>query len=154
MDTKSPILLICLAVVLVAAGVLTYLYYPKATPTAQLNAALYPLYTDATWGSAVATTSPDYGPVAMVQSVPVSGITDIAGLATPFTQYYHDKLTAAGWTQDMSREAGGPGAESSVYTHDGQFVVVSFQSVFSIQSTDAPEACPCTVHFTLMSGAN
>jgi hypothetical protein len=117
-----------------------------------LAADLYPLYSGVSWGPVTATTSPDYGAVAATQSTPFADITDIASKSTPFTQYYHDKLISAGWVQDVSREAGGPGAEVSVYTKGDQFVVISFHSLFHVQQPDAPEECPCDVQFTLMSG--
>jgi hypothetical protein len=87
-----------------------------------------------------------------VQSTPFTNVTNIASKSTLFTQYYHRKLIAAGWTPDMSREAGGPGAEISVYTRGDQFIVVSFSSLFRVQSPDAPSQCPCDVQFTLMNG--
>ncbi len=113
---------------------------------------LYPLYSGVSWGRLEATTSPDYGAVAILQSSPFVGITNIASKSSPFTQYYHDKLIAAGWAQDMMREAGGPGAEISVYTKGDQFIVISFSSLFHVRQPDAPEQCPCDVQFTLMSG--
>ena len=113
---------------------------------------MYPLYPGATWGTAVATVSPDYGSIVAVQSLAATGTTDIAAVSTPFTKYYDDKLTAAGWAPDISREAGGPGAEVSFYTKDGQFIVVMFSSVFHNQPANAPEECPCDVTLSLMSG--
>jgi hypothetical protein len=113
---------------------------------------LYPLYSGVSWGTVEATTSPDYGIVSLMQSTPFTNITDIASKSTPFTQYYHDKLLAAGWKVDISREAGGPGAEISVYTKGNQFVVVSFHSLFHVQQPDAPSQCPCDLQFSLTSG--
>ena len=121
-------------------------------PKAELNADIYPLYTGVTWGAAVATTSPDYGQVTVVKSTAATDTTNIAAVSTPFTKYYEEKLTAAGWVRDMSREAGGPGAEVSVYTKGEQFIVVMFQSLFKVKHADAPSECPCDVTFSLMSG--
>lgn len=123
------------------------------TQTAQLNFGPVPLYSGATWGTPVATTSPDFGRVVQVQSAVFASTTNIAEISTPFTTYYHDNLLAAGWVQDMSREAGGPGAEMSVYTKGDQFVVVYFHSNFLVKHADAPSECPCDLTFTLMSGA-
>ncbi len=117
-----------------------------------LVADLYPLYSGVGWGPIEATTSPDFGAVALIQSMPFTDITDIASESTPFTQYYHSKLLATGWTEDMSRSAGGPGAEVSVYTKGDQFIVISFHSLFHVQGHDAPAQCPCDVRFTLMNG--
>src|SRR3989338_998334 len=126
----------------------------EATPSAAavLNADAYPLYAGVTWGAAVATTSPDYGPVTVVKSTAATDTTNIAAVSTPFTKYYEDKLRAAGWARDMMREAGGPGAEVSVYTKGDQFIVVMFQSLFKVKHADAPSECPCDVQFSLMSG--
>lgn len=121
------------------------------TQTSKLNADVYPLYTGAIWGDVQATSSPDFGSVMMVQSALFTDVTNIAKLSTPFTQYYHDKLIASGWIQDIKREAGGPGSEISVYTNGDRFIVVSFHSVFTVHHPDAPSECPCNVRFTLMT---
>jgi hypothetical protein len=156
---SKKVLYTIIALVVVAAGWYWYAGQggsttaPNDAPTATLNADLYPLYSGATWGTAVATTSPDYGQAVEVQSVPVTNTSDIAAISTPFTKYYDNKLKAAGWAPDISREAGGPGAEISAYTKGAQFVIVSFNSVFHVMPADAPEQCPCDVQLTLMSGA-
>ncbi len=113
---------------------------------------IYPLYSGVSWKSMEATTSPDYGVVAVMESVPFANITNIAEKSTPFTAYYRDKLLHAGWAQDIKREAGGPGAQISVYTKGDQFVVVMFQSIFHVHPSDAPSQCPCDLQFSLMSG--
>ena len=120
--------------------------------TLRLNADVYPLYTGATWGEAAATTSPDYGPITVVQSVPFTDVTNIAEKSTPFEEYYDDKLTAAGWVPDDMRAASGPGANITYYTKDGQFIVVFFHSDFKVKNPDAPSECPCDVQFSLISG--
>lgn len=123
-----------------------------SSATATLNADAYPLYSGVTWGAAVATTSPDYGQVVQVQAIAATNTMNIAAVSTPFTKYYQDKLTAAGWTQDMMKEASGPGANVSVYRKADQFIVVMFRSVFHVRQPDAPVQCPCDVQLTLMSG--
>ena len=119
--------------------------------TATLNADVYPLYSGATWGEPYATTSPN-GPVTVVLAVPVANTTNIAAVSMPFTKYYDDKLTAAGWTQDMAEEASGPGANISFYRKGDQYIVVSFHSVFHVRLPDTPVQCPCDVTLSLMSG--
>ncbi len=146
------LLWVIIILAVLAGGWYWYAGQPQQSMRAQLNADIYPLYSSATWETAVATTSPEYGQVVQVQSAPFADTTNIAAISTPFTQYYNDKLTAAGWTQDMSREAGGPGAEVSFYTKGDQFVKVSFHSVFKVNNPDAPSECPCDVSFTLVSG--
>ena len=153
MGGMKKLLYVVIVLIIIAGGWYWYANQGHGgTPVAQLNADVYPLYSGATWGQAEATTSPDYGQVTEVQSVPVTNTSDIAAVSTPFTKYYGDKLTAAGWTQDMSREAGGPGAEISAYTKGDQFIVVMFSSIFHVMPANAPEQCPCDVTLTLMSG--
>ena len=120
--------------------------------TLRLNADVYPLYTGATWGEAAATTSPDYGPITVVQSVPFTDVTNIAEKSMPFEKYYEDKLTAAGWVPDNMRAASGPGANIKYYTRGDQFIVVFFHSDFKVKYSDAPSECPCDVQFSLISG--
>ena len=117
-----------------------------------LNADLYPLYSGATWGPTVATTSLDYGQITVVQSVPFTDITNIAEKSMPFEKYYDDKLTAAGWVPDNMRAASGPGANITYYTKGDQFVIVFFRSDFKVKHPDAPSECPCDVQFSLLSG--
>ena len=150
-------IIVVLALVVIAGG--WYWYAGQggsaAAPseaTATLNADAYPLYTGATWGSTAATTSPDYGPITVVQSVPFADVTNIAEKSMPFEKYYDDKLTAAGWARDDMRAASGPGANITYYTKGGQFVIVFFRSDFKVKHPDAPSECPCDVQFSLLSG--
>jgi hypothetical protein len=157
-------LLVMVIVVVAAAGISAYFYlsnsraisppvlFVSSPKDATIPADVYPLYSGASWSPVEATTSPDYGEVSVIQSQPFINITDIAAKSTPFTTYYHDKLLHGGWVQDMQREAGGPGAEISVYTKGDQFVVVAFSSIFHDQKPDAPAQCPCDLRFSLMSG--
>lgn len=121
------------------------------SPVMPLNAAVYPLYQGVAWTAPHSQTSAN-GSGYEVVSEPISNTTDIAAVSSPFVQYYHDKLLAAGWTQDMNEEAGGPGAEVSVYRKDSEFIVVSFRSDFHVRPENAPEQCPCDVTLSLMSG--
>lgn len=123
---------------------------PAEQATPQLDEALYPLY-PARWSEPAVTTA-DGAPVVEVEATAATDTTDIAAVTTPFTTYYRDKLASAGWQPDMSREAGGPGAEVSYYTKGDQFLIVSFHSVFKVQHPDAPSECPCDVTLQLASG--
>lgn len=114
----------------------------------RLEADVYPLYDGVEWGEAEILE----GGLVRVASKPIIDTTNIAAVATPFTEYYHDKLTEAGWKQDLMREAGGPGASVSYYAKDGRFIVVSFESEFKIKHDDAPSECPCDVTLSLTSG--
>ncbi len=127
---------------------------PQAVPDVVLNPDVYPLYTGIEWGTAYATTSPDFGTVTMIASIPTTNITDIASLSQPFMQYYDAKLTSTGWSLDISRAAGGPGGEVAVYTNGNQFIALSFNSIFNVTSPDAPSQCPCDVQFTITSGTD
>lgn len=114
----------------------------------QLEADVYPLYAGAEWGRAQILE----GGLGRVTSKPFIDTTNIAATAAPFTQYYHEKLTAAGWGPDPMREASGPGANISYYVKDGRFIVVGFESEFKVKHADAPSECPCDVTLSLTSG--
>lgn len=152
---NKTLVYIIVGLVVVGAGWYWYAGQGGAAPsnaTATLNADVYPLYSGATWGTAVATTSPDYGQVVQVQATAATNTMNIAAVSTPFTKYYDDKLTAAGWKQDIMEEASGPGANISFYRKGDQYIVVSFHSVFHVRQPDASVQCPCDVTLSLMSG--
>ncbi len=153
---KKTLLYIIVLVVVVAGGWYWYAKQNSGTIaqgiSLRLNADVYPLYAGATWGAEAATTSPEYGPITVVQSVPFADVTNIAEKAMPFEKYYQDKLTAAGWVPDNARAASGPGANITYYTKGGQFIVVFFHSDFKVKHPDAPSECPCDVQFSLISG--
>lgn len=150
LDGMGKILLYIIVILALAFGG-WYWYVSQGNGGAGLNADLYPLYPGATWGEVKAKTTAD-GTGYEVVSEPFTNVTNIAEKSTPFAKYYDDKLTGAGWAQDMMREAGGPGAEVSYYTKGDQFIVVSFHSVFNTKHPDAPSECPCDVQLSLMSG--
>lgn len=120
----------------------------ESKPKIELEADVYPLYDGVEWGEAEILE----GGLVRVVSKPIVDTTDIASIAMPFTEYYHDKLTEAGWKQDLMREAGGPGASVSYYAKDGRFIVVSFESEFKAKHAEAPSECPCDVTLSLTSG--
>lgn len=132
-------------------GIGAFVFATRDTTPQSLNADLYPLYAGVVWGP-VQTSTVEGAVGYEVVSEPILNITNIAASSTPFYEYYQHKLTAAGWTQDMSREAGGPGAEVSVFTKGTEFIVVSFRSDFKVKPKDAPMRCPCDLTFTLVSG--
>ncbi len=116
--------------------------------TPELEADAYPLYDGVEWGEVQKLE----GGLLRVASKPVLNTTNIAAVATPFTQYYQQKLTAAGWEQDIMREASGPGANVSTYINGDRFIVVSFESEFKVKSDDAPSECPCDITLSITSG--
>lgn len=141
-----------IVVIGLVVGVGVYLLATHSNTPTSLNSDLYPLYSGVTWSGVKAATA-DNAVGYEVVSNPITGITDIAASSTPFTDYYRQKLSQLGWTQDMNREAGGPGAETSVYTKGNEFIIVSFSSLFHNKPADAPEQCPCDLTFTLVSGS-
>lgn len=120
----------------------------EETEKVQLETDVYPLYRDVEWGSVEEVNDG----VLKVESEPVVDTTNIAAIAMPFTEYYHDKLLAAGWEQDMMREASGPGANVSTYTKDDRFITIAFESEFKVKSDNAPSLCPCDVTLSITSG--
>lgn len=114
----------------------------------RLEADAYPLYDGVEWGEVQKLE----GGLTRVASKPIVDTMNIAAIAMPFTEYYHQKFTAAGWEQDMMREASGPGANMSYYAKDGRFIVVSFESEFKVKHADAPSECPCNVTLSITSG--
>jgi hypothetical protein len=115
---------------------------------ARLEADTYPLHAGAEWGEVQKLE----GGLTRVASKPIVDTTNIAGVAMPFTEYYHQKLTASGWEQDLMREASGPGANMSYYAKDDHFIVISFESEFKVKHADAPSECPCDVTLSVTSG--
>lgn len=116
--------------------------------TPELEADVYPLYDGVEWGSVQKLE----GGLLRVASKPVLNTTNIAVVAMPFTDYYHQKLTAAGWEQDIMREASGPGANVSTYIKGDRFIVISFETDFKVKSDDPPSECPCDVTLSITSG--
>lgn len=114
----------------------------------KMNTDVYPLYEGAEWGE----TEEISNGLFKVESVPFTDTDNIAAMAMPFTDYYHQKLLAAGWEQDMMREASGPGANVSTYTKDGQFITVAFKSDFKVKNDNAPSECPCDLTLSITSG--
>ena len=135
----------------VVVGVGAYLVATHSGGPQSLNQDLYPLYQGAVWGPIKAAVV-DGAKGFEIESETITNITNIAASSTPFYDYYQTKLTQAGWTQDMSREAGGPGAEVSVFTKGKDFIVVKFNTVFRKKPANEPEQCPCDLTFSLISG--
>lgn len=146
---KRTILFVCTGFLV---GVAAFLVWQWVHAPITLNQDLYPLYSGVRWG-AVKASSVEGAAGAEVLSEPIVNITNIAASSTPFTEYYKNKLTGAGWAQDMSKEAGGPGAEVSVYTKGREFIIVTFTTTFHTKPANAPESCPCDLQLGLISGA-
>jgi hypothetical protein len=148
-----------LIIIIVVVGAFLYWYRPAgegpaAAGTKQaaalLNSDLYPLYSGTTWSAVVPSTVEDLSGFEATSSAAID-TDNVAAATKPFTDYYSSKLSAAGWKQDVSREAGGPGAEISAYVKGNDHIVISFSSVFKNQPADAPEQCPCDVTLSVFS---
>ena len=121
-----------------------------ATPP-HLSADVYPLYSGASWGAEQPKT--DMGITGYeVRATPVENISNIAAVSQPFEKYYADKLKAAGWTEDLSMAAGGPGASVTAYKKGNQYIVVSFSTAFHGGGANEPVQCPCDTTLSIFSG--
>jgi len=114
----------------------------------QLEADVYPLYSGTKWGRGIVENDQ-----VRIVSEPFTDITNIQAVSEPFTKYYHQKLTTAGWELDMMREASGPGANMSYYAKGEQFIIIGFESEFKVKNENAPSECPCDVTLSIVSGA-
>jgi hypothetical protein len=131
-------------------------FAPCPTVAVNLDAAVYPLYSSATWQSAtpltmLVGTSSSSG----YQSVSVESATtsNIASTSTPFVTYYDKKLTKLGWKEDKTLAADGAGSSQRVYKKGAAVIVVGYTSNFEALSEDQPAQCPCTVSFSLFTTA-
>lgn len=113
---------------------------------------LLPLYKGTTWGLVSSTTIEGISGIEATSSAGVD-IDDIAHVTTPFTQYYHDKLLAAGWVEDIAHEAGGAGSTIDAYKKDTQYVFINFSTNFKGTKPDEPVSCPCDVTLQVFAGA-
>ncbi len=120
----------------------------SSTPV--MNTDLYPLYSNVTWSPAISTTTEDLSGL-KVTAVAATGTNDIASATRAFTTYYEQKLVAAGWKQDTSREAGGPGAAIESYQKGNSHALFGFTSVFHGGGANEPEHCPCDVTLFVFS---
>jgi hypothetical protein len=121
---------------------------------------IYPLPSGIAWNAAhAATVLPGDenvpAPLAGIKitSQPITNITDLSALSTPFENYYKKKLAAAGWTVDSSLAAGGPGAEIDGYKKGNDYIILQFTSVFKNNGGgNSPETCPCDLAFSIFAG--
>jgi hypothetical protein len=121
-----------------------------STTTSHLSSDVYPLYTGVTWGGeqqGSLESLSGYG----VNSVPVTNVTDLATVFTPFDRYYANKLLGAGWTIDNSRAADGPGSSITAYQKGGKYIFVSHNAVFKGTLPNQPVQCPCDVTLSVFT---
>jgi len=127
--------------------------------TQHFPAALYPLYSGIAWGEETqATDTVSLGGTQVtltghrITSETVKNITNIAAVTTPFETYYRQKLQAAGWTRDIQLEAGGPGSSIDGYTKGGNYIIISYATVFHAGGTNEPVQCPCDTTLSIFYG--
>lgn len=111
---------------------------------------LLPLYASVSWGAPRAATMGDLSGTRATSS-PIMDITNIAAATKPFETYYRDKLVAAGWKVDISREAGGPGALVEAYQKGSAHILYGFTTVFKGTKPGEPVQCPCDTSFFVFS---
>jgi len=111
----------------------------------------YPLFSGVSWGAEQSKTDSGITGYA-VSSVPVENISNPAAFTQPFEQYYAEKLKKAGWSEDISKAAGGPGASVTVYTKGSEYIVTSFSTKFKGGVANEPVQCPCDTTFSVFSG--
>jgi len=87
-----------------------------------------------------------------IKSQPIENITDLSAKSSPFSNYYKKKLTAAGWIEDNTLAAGGPGAEIIGYKNEGDYIILEYTSVFKNIEENSPETCPCNMTFSVFAG--
>ena len=129
------------------------------TPQKNFPADAYPLYSGIAWGAEEAATETVFlnGTSTTltgyrVTSETIDNITDIGAVSTPFETYYRQKLQAAGWTRDTMLEAGGPGSSISGYTKGGDYIIISYATVFHAGGTNEPVQCPCDTTLSIFYG--
>jgi putative hemolysin len=110
-----------------------------------------PLYKGVTWSPGYATAIEGIRGVAATSSAGVN-LQDISKVTTPFTDYYRNKLKAAGWEDDIAHEAGGAGSTLDAYKKGDQLIFVSFNTKFKGTQPDEPVSCPCDVTFRVFEG--
>jgi hypothetical protein len=120
---------------------------------------IYPLPSGITWNEMrAATVAPgDENVPGMlagikITSQPITNITDLSAPSAPFEKYYKAKLVAAGWTEDNSMAAGGPGAEIVGYKKGNDYIILEYASIFKNKGDNSPETCPCDMTFSIFAG--
>jgi len=140
--------LAAIVIVLVAAAAYHYAHHT----TVLLHSDLYPLYSGVTWGKV---TSSKFDDLSGYETTSLAAVntTDIGAAAIPFIKYYDAKLTAAGWTEDVSRDADGPGDAITFYKKGDSTIVISYTSDFKVSPPDAADECPCDVTLSVFSSS-
>ena len=143
-----------------SVGISKYLVLESSTLYDIPVSDIYPLPSRMTWGEKRAGTimpgeenvpKPIIG--VGIESQPIVNVSDISAISLPFENYYRGKLVAAGWTEDDTLAAGGPGAEIAGYKKGNNYAIFKYASVFKTKGIDSPETCPCDVTFSVFVGS-
>ena len=166
MESETKSTLISVLILILAAGVVLIEVLParKIPPAAPAildsQAAAYAgdVYPAFAWHDAVATTTTiteNGSSTALtgtaIVSLDIGHVNDVADAAAPFTEFYNDKLTSTGWTEDKNLDADGPASSSRTYRKGNQVTIVSYTSVMTAQA-GSPSTCPCDMTFTVFTG--
>jgi len=119
-----------------------------------LNADIYPLYSNLSWGEEVATTSNEFGLSLTGFQVNSENISDSTyyKFDKSFVKYYEDKLVGAGWTRSKDYEADGAGSSIWTYTKGKKIIILSYNSQEIKELPDQPFTCPCNMTFSIFTG--
>ncbi|MGH7141596.1 MAG: hypothetical protein ACREGH_03120 [Minisyncoccia bacterium] len=126
---------------------------PPAQAVHRLLPDAYPLYSGAQWGDVREAHLENFDGYEAT-STPIQNVTDIAVVSQPFQRYYADKLSASGWSVDNALAAGGPGSEIVGYQKGAAYLIVGYQSFFTVGGKNEPAQCPCNVSFFVFSGSS
>jgi hypothetical protein len=145
--------------VLGLVAILTGIYFYSSTTevvqtpiviTKNLAEDIYPLYSNLSWGSEHQKIFETFSGYEVI-STPIVNISDLSAVSVPFDTYYRNKLRAAGWVEDSSLAAGGPGSEITAYRKGQGLIITSFHTDFKGGATNEPVQCPCDITFSVFS---
>lgn len=117
-----------------------------------LNADAYPLYSGLSWVAEQQSTLENLSGYEAI-SAPITNITDLSAVSTPFDAYYKNKLETSGWAVDNALAAGGPGDSITGYKKGNEYILVSYTTKFHAGGVNEPEQCPCDISFSVFSGS-
>lgn len=123
----------------------------KVVPVSVLNSDAYPLYEGLIWDVEKEDMFGEMRGVS-IKSKPLSNVVDISSISLPFEKYYKNLLESKGWKEDINMSAGGAGSSITVYKKGDEYIVLKYESDFSVNNKDQPSQCPCALQFTIFSG--
>jgi len=118
---------------------------------------VYPLFSNATWSSPI-TTKLDTSNESNVPVQEIKGTGQISDntQSQDFSNYYKNKLTAAGWTEDVTMAANGNVGGEVAYRKDNNLIVLNYQLTPGKITSGANEpmqwTCPCNMNYKIFTG--